>query len=157
MSASEHVTLRVDGREIQVPKGTGIVEAAARAGIEIPVFCDEPRLGPPVGACRMCLCEVEGMPKLQAACTLTAQDGLVLRTAQASEKAAEGQRAILEFILLNHPLDCPDCDKGGECPLQDLTFRFGPGATRMHFPKRTFDKPIPISPAIALDRERCIL
>ncbi|MDQ3866223.1 MAG: molybdopterin-dependent oxidoreductase, partial [Actinomycetota bacterium] len=97
------------------------------------------------------------MPKLQAACTMTAQDGLVLRTAQTSEKAAEGQRAILEFILLNHPLDCPDCDKGGECPLQDLTFRWGPGATRMHFPKRTFDKPIPISPTISLDRERCIL
>ncbi|MEX2464404.1 MAG: molybdopterin-dependent oxidoreductase, partial [Gaiellaceae bacterium] len=106
---------------------------------------------------RMCLCEVEGMPKLQAACTLTAQDGLVLRSAQTSAQAAEGQDAVLEFILLNHPLDCPDCDKGGECPLQDLTFRFGPGNTRMHFPKRTFDKPIPLSPLIALDRERCIL
>jgi NADH-quinone oxidoreductase subunit G len=105
----------------------------------------------------MCLCEVEGLPKLQAACTLTATDGLVLRTALTSEKASEGQHAILEFILLNHPLDCPDCDKGGECPLQDLTFRFGPGSTRMHFPKRTFDKPIPVSPLIALDRERCIL
>ena len=105
----------------------------------------------------MCLCEVGGHAKLQAACTLTAQDGLELRTAQTSEKAAEGQRAILEFILLNHPLDCPDCDKGGECPLQDLTFRLGPATTRMHFPKRTFDKPIPISPTITLDRERCIL
>jgi len=105
----------------------------------------------------MCLCEVEGLPKLQAACTLTATDGLVLKTALTSEKASEGQHAILEFILLNHPLDCPDCDKGGECPLQDLTFRFGPGSTRMHFPKRTFDKPIPVSPLIALDRERCIL
>ena len=97
------------------------------------------------------------MPKLQAACTMTAQDGLVLRTAQTSAQAAEGQDAVLEFILLNHPLDCPDCDKGGECPLQDLTFRWGPGNTRMHFPKRTFDKPIPISPLIGLDRERCIL
>ena len=134
-----------------------MVESALAAGVEIPVFCYEPRLGPPVGACRMCLCEVEGMPKLQAACTLTAQDGLPLRTAATSAKAAEGQQAILEFILLNHPLDCPDCDKGGECPLQDLTFRFGPGSTRMHFPKRTFDKPIPISPTISLDRERCIL
>jgi NADH-quinone oxidoreductase subunit G len=157
LSAPELVTVTVDGREIRIPKGTGMVETALAAGIEIPVFCYEPRLGPAVGACRMCLCEIEGMPKLQAACTLTAQDGLVLRTAQASEKAAEGQRAILEFILLNHPLDCPDCDKGGECPLQDLTFRFGPGNTRMHFPKRTFDKPIPISPVITLDRERCIL
>ena len=157
MSAPELVTVTVDGQELHVPKGQGMVETALSAGVEIPVFCYEPRLGPPVGACRMCLCEVEGLPKLQAACTLTAQDGLVLKTALTSRKAAEGQNAILEFILLNHPLDCPDCDKGGECPLQDLTFRFGPGSTRMQFPKRTFDKPIPISPLIALDRERCIL
>jgi NADH-quinone oxidoreductase subunit G len=153
----ELVTVTIDGHELQAQKGQGMVETAASIGIEIPVFCYEPRLGPPVGACRMCLCEVEGLPKLQAACTLTATDGLVLKTALTSEKASEGQEAILEFILLNHPLDCPDCDKGGECPLQDLTFRYGPGATRMHFPKRTFDKPIPISPLIALDRERCIL
>jgi NADH-quinone oxidoreductase subunit G len=157
MSAPELVRVTVDDREIEVSKGTGLVETAASAGIEIPVFCYEPRLGPPVGACRMCLCEVEGMPKLQAACTMTAQDGLVVKTAKTSDKAAEGQQAILEFILLNHPLDCPDCDKGGECPLQDLTFRFGPGKARMQFPKRTFDKPIPISPVITLDRERCIL
>jgi NADH-quinone oxidoreductase subunit G len=157
MSAPELVTVTVDGQQLQVPKGHGMVETALAAGVEIPVFCYEPRLGPPVGACRMCLCEVEGLPKLQAACTLTAQDGLVLKSALTSQKAAEGQDAILEFILLNHPLDCPDCDKGGECPLQDLTFRFGPGTTRMQFPKRTFDKPIPISPLIALDRERCIL
>jgi NADH-quinone oxidoreductase subunit G len=157
VSAAELVTVTVDGRQIQVPKGQGMIETALEAGIEIPVFCYEPRLGAPVGACRMCLCEVEGMPKLQAACTMTAQDGLVLSTAQTSSKAAEGQNAVLEFILLNHPLDCPDCDKGGECPLQDLTFRWGPGATRMRFPKRTFDKPIPVSPLIALDRERCIL
>ncbi|MGH3044889.1 MAG: 2Fe-2S iron-sulfur cluster-binding protein, partial [Gaiellaceae bacterium] len=157
MSTPELVTVTIDGREVQAPKGQGMVETAASAGIEIPVFCYEPRLGAPVGACRMCLCEVEGMPKLQAACTLTAQDGLALKTAQTSEQAAQGQDAVLEFILLNHPLDCPDCDKGGECPLQDLTFRYGPGKTRMQFPKRTFDKPIPISPLIALDRERCIL
>ncbi|MEO8290987.1 MAG: molybdopterin-dependent oxidoreductase [Gaiellaceae bacterium] len=157
MSSPELVTVTIDGRDIQVPKGHGMIEAALEAGIEIPVFCYEPRLGGPIGACRMCLCEVEGMPKLQAACTMTAQDGLALSTAQTSAKAAEGQNAVLEFILLNHPLDCPDCDKGGECPLQDLTFRWGPGATRMRFPKRTFDKPIPVSPLIALDRERCIL
>jgi NADH-quinone oxidoreductase subunit G len=157
VSSPELVSVTIDGREIQVPKGQGMIETALDAGIEIPVFCYEPRLGAPVGACRMCLCEVEGMPKLQAACTMTAQDGLVLSTAQTSAKAAEGQNAVLEFILLNHPLDCPDCDKGGECPLQDLTFRWGPGATRMRFPKRTFDKPIPVSPLIALDRERCIL
>src|SRR5213075_1666529 len=93
----------------------------------------------------------------QAGCTLTAQDGMVVKTARTSIQAAEGQNSTLEFILVNHPLDCPVCDKGGECPLQDLTFRYGPGNTRMTFPKRTFDKPIPISPLIALDRERCIL
>ena len=157
MSAAETAKVTIDGREVEVAKGLGLIEAAAAAGIEIPVFCYEPRLGPPVGACRMCLVEVEGMPKLQAGCTMTAQDGMVVRTAAASGKAAEGQNATLEFILVNHPLDCPVCDKGGECPLQDLTFRYGPGQTRMTFPKRTFDKPIPISPTIALDRERCIL
>ena len=152
------VTLTIDGATVQVPKGTGLVEAALAGGIEIPVFCYEPRLGPPVGACRMCLCEIEpGPSKPQAACTLTAQNGMVVKTARTSAKAAQAQDATLEFILVNHPLDCPVCDKGGECPLQDLTFRYGPGNTRMTFPKRTFDKPIPISPLIALDRERCIL
>jgi len=157
VSAPGLVAVSVDGREVQVPPGTGLVETALAAGVEIPVFCYEPRLGAAIGACRMCLCEIEGMPKLQAACTLTATDGMVVKTAQTSERAAEGQEATLEFILVNHPLDCPVCDKGGECPLQDLTFRWGPGNTRMTFPKRTFEKPIPISPAIALDRERCIL
>ena len=158
MSTPELVTLTIDGREVSVPKGTGLVEAALAAGIEIPVFCYEPRLGPPVGACRMCLCEVApGPPKPQAACTLTAAEGMTVKTAATSEMAAESQNATLEFILVNHPLDCPVCDKGGECPLQDLTFRYGPGSTRMNFDKRTFEKPIPISPTIALDRERCIL
>jgi len=155
---SDLVKVTIDGVGVEVPQGTGLVEAALAAGIEIPVFCYEPRLGAPIGACRMCLCMVEpGPPKPQAACTLTAQDGMVVRTALTSEMAADAQNATLEFILVNHPLDCPVCDKGGECPLQDLTFRYGPGNTRMTFPKRTFDKPIPISPLIALDRERCIL
>jgi NADH-quinone oxidoreductase subunit G len=157
VSTPELVTVTIDDREVAVPKGTGMVETAQTAGIEIPVFCYEPRLGPAVGACRMCLVEVEGMPKLQAGCTLTAQDGMVVKTAQTSARAAEGQNGTLEFLLVNHPLDCPVCDKGGECPLQDLTFRYGPGSTRMHFAKRTFDKPIPISPTIALDRDRCIM
>ena len=154
---SDLIKITVDDREVEVAKGTGLVETAAAAGIEIPVFCYEPRLGPPVGACRMCLVEVEGLPKLQAGCTLTAQEGMVVRTAATSKRAADGQQGTLEFILVNHPLDCPVCDKGGECPLQDLTFRYGPGSTRMTFPKMTFDKPIPVSPLIALDRERCIL
>jgi len=157
VSVPELVSVTVDDRTVEVPKGTGLVEAAQAAGIEIPVFCYEPRLGPPVGACRMCLVEIEGMPKLQAGCTLTVAPDMVIKTAATSEKAAEGQEATLEFILVNHPLDCPVCDKGGECPLQDLTFRYGPGNTRMSFAKLTVDKPIPVSPLIALDRERCIL
>jgi NADH-quinone oxidoreductase subunit G len=157
LSTPELVKVTIDEREVHVPKGMGIVETALAAGIEIPVFCYEPRLGAPYGACRMCLVEVEGMPKLQAGCTLTAQDGMVVRTARTSQQAKEGQHATLEFILVNHPLDCPVCDKGGECPLQDLTFRYGPGNTRMSFEKLTFEKPIPISPTISLDRERCIL
>ena len=157
MSTPELVRVIIDDKDVHVAKGTGLVETALSAGIEIPVFCYEPRLGDPIGACRMCLVEIEGMPKLQAGCTLTAQDGMVVRTARTSAKAAEGQNATLEFILVNHPLDCPVCDKGGECPLQDLTFRYGPGKTRMKFEKTTFEKPIPISPTIALDRERCIL
>ncbi|MFL5950938.1 MAG: molybdopterin-dependent oxidoreductase [Gaiellaceae bacterium] len=158
MSTPATVKLTIDGIAVEVAKGTGLVEAALAAGIEIPVFCYEPRLGAPVGACRMCLCEITpGPPKPQAACTLQAAEGMEVRTALTSRVAAEAQNATLEFILVNHPLDCPVCDKGGECPLQDLTFRYGPGNTRMTFPKRTFDKPIPISPLIALDRERCIL
>src|SRR6202795_1591314 len=158
MSAAATGSVPIDGVAVEVPKGTGLVEAALAAGIEIPVFCYEPRLGPAVGACRMCLCQIEpGPPKPQAACTLTAQEGMVVRTALTSQVAAEAQNATLEFILVNHPLDCPVCDKGGECPLQDLTFRYGPGNPRMTFPKRTFEKPIPVSPLIALARERCIL
>jgi NADH-quinone oxidoreductase subunit G len=158
VSPPDTVRLTIDGVAVEVPRGIGLVEAALAAGIEIPVFCYEPRLGAPVGACRMCLCEITpGPPKPQAACTLTAQEGMDVRTALTSRVAAEAQNATLEFILVNHPLDCPVCDKGGECPLQDLTFRYGPGNTRMTFPKRTIEKPIPVSPLIALDRERCIL
>ena len=151
MSTPELVTVTIDDRTVEVPKGTGLVETAAAAGIEIPVFCYEPRLGPAVGACRMCLVELEGMPKLQAGCTLTAQADMVVKTAATSDKAAEGQNATLEFILVNHPLDCPVCDKGGECPLQDLTFRYGPGSTRMTFPKRTLRE---ADPGLADDRAR---
>src|SRR4029079_6583321 len=129
------VTLAINGREITVPKGMSLVEAAAEAGVEVPVFCYEPRLGVAIGACRMCLVEIEGLPKLQTACTTPAADGMVVQSH--SDRAREGQDAVLEFLLLNHPLDCPVCDKGGECPLQDLTFRYGPGSTRMTLPKRT--------------------
>ncbi|MDX6591144.1 MAG: NADH-quinone oxidoreductase subunit [Gaiellales bacterium] len=152
---TDTVTLTIDGREVTVAKGLSLVEAAAEGGIEVPVFCYEPRIGPAIGACRMCLCEIDGMPKLQTACTTPAADGMVVMSR--SDRAREGQDAVLEFLLLNHPLDCPVCDKGGECPLQDLTFRYGPGNTRMTLPKRTNDKPVPVSPLIKLDRERCIL
>ena len=129
------VTLSINDREVTVPKGMSLVEAAAEAGIEVPVFCYEPRLGAAIGACRMCLVEIEGMPKLQTACTTPVADGMVVHSH--SDRAREGQDAVLEFLLINHPLDCPVCDKGGECPLQDLTFRYGPGSTRMTLPKRT--------------------
>ena len=148
------VTLTINDRQVTVPKGMSLVEAAAEAGIEIPVFCYEPRLGAAIGACRMCLVEIEGMPKLQTACTMTAQDGMVVKTARTSAKSAEGQNATLEFILVNHPLDCPVCDKGGACPLQDLTFRYGHGNTHMHLPTVTFAKPIPIPPTLPLPPAR---
>src|SRR5438445_11090183 len=106
MNTAELVSLTIDGEAVQVPKGTGLVEAALAAGIEIPVFCYEPRLGPPVGACRMCLCEITpGPPKPQAACTLQAANGMVVKTALTSQVAAEAQNATLEFILVNHPPD----------------------------------------------------
>ena len=155
--SAELVRVTIDERDVHVPKGTGIVETALAAGIEIPVFCYEPRLGAPVGACRMCLVEVEGDAEAPDRLHADSADGMVVKTARTSEKAAQGQNGTLEFILVNHPLDCPVCDKGGECPLQDLTFRYGPGNTRMSFEKQTFEKPIPISPTISLDRERCIL
>ncbi|HET8628418.1 MAG TPA: NADH-quinone oxidoreductase subunit NuoG [Thermomicrobiales bacterium] len=148
------VTLTINGQQVTVPKGTLLVEAAKAAGIDIPVFCYEPRMAP-VGACRMCLVQIERMPKLQTACTTPVADGMVVNTV--SEQARDAQRDVLAFLLSNHPLDCPVCDKGGECPLQDTTFNFGPGVSNFYEPKRQFVKPIPLSPLIALDRERCIM
>src|SRR5438128_681196 len=130
--------LTIDGRELEVPAGMGLVEAAASLDIEIPVFCYEPRVGPAVGACRMCLVEIEGMPKLQTACSTPVRDGMVVSTV--SDRARDAQEAVLEFLLINHPLDCPVCDKGGECPLQDHAFRWGPGASRFLELKRNSDK-----------------
>jgi NADH-quinone oxidoreductase subunit G len=139
---------------ITVPRGTTVYEAARSAGIDIPIFCYHDRM-PPLGACRMCMVRVEKMPKLQTSCTLVATDGMVVDTQGPEVKA--GQEAILEFLLINHPLDCPICDKGGECPLQDQTLRWGPGRSRFIEPKRDFAKPISLGPVLALDRERCIL
>ena len=148
------VTLQIDGRTVSVPKGTTVYQAARSAGIEIPIFCYHDRM-PPLGACRMCLVRVEKLPKLQTSCTLVATDGMVVDTTSAEVRT--GQEAILEFLLINHPLDCPICDKGGECPLQDQTFTFGPGRSRFIEPKRDFAKPVSLGPVLALDRERCIL
>jgi NADH-quinone oxidoreductase subunit G len=148
------VTLTINGREVQSPPGTMLVDAAAAAGIEIPIFCYEPRLGAPIGACRMCLVEVEGLRGLQTACSTPVMADMVVRTDSAP--AVEAQDGVLELLLANHPLDCPVCDKGGECPLQDRTFRFGPGRTRFAEPKRHFPKPLDLSPLVAIDRERCI-
>jgi NADH-quinone oxidoreductase subunit G len=149
------VTFSIDGREVQAPEGAMLVDGAKYGDVEIPVFCYEPKLGQPVGACRMCLVEIEGIPKLQTACSTPVKDGMVVHTQ--TERVKTAQNSVVEFLLVNHPLDCPVCDKGGECPLQDITFGWGRGISRMVEPKRHFKKPLELSPLIAIDRERCIL
>ena len=149
------IQLTIDGREVRAPEGMMLVDAAKQGDIEIPYFCYEPKLGNPVGACRMCLVEIEGIPKLQTSCSTAVKDGMVVHTQ--TERVHHAQNAIVEFLLVNHPLDCPVCDKGGECPLQDMTFGWGLGRSRFIEPKRHFEKPLALSPLIAIDRERCIL
>ena len=155
-----HVRLTIDGVTVDAPKGELVIRAAERIGTAIPRFCDHPLLEP-VGACRQCLVEVEmggrPMPKPQASCTQTVADGMVVRTQLSSPVAEKAQRSNLEFLLLNHPLDCPICDKGGECPLQNQTLANGAAESRMHEAKRVFTKPIAISTQVLLDRERCVL
>jgi len=151
---SDLVTLTINGREVQVPKGTLVVEAAKQVGIEIPVFCYHPKLKP-VGACRMCLVEIEKMPRLQTACTSPVAEGMVVTTT--SDQVIQAQTGVIELLLANHPLDCPICDKGGECPLQDNTFNFGVGVSRFTEDKRQAEKAFPLSDRILLDRERCIM
>jgi NADH-quinone oxidoreductase subunit G len=154
LSGDGQVEFELNGRRVSAPAGTMLADAAFAHGVEVPIFCYEPRLGPAIGACRMCLVEIEGMRGLQTACSTPVQPDMVVRTN--SPVAADGQDGVLEFLLENHPLDCPVCDKGGECPLQDRTFRFGPGRTRFVEAKRHFPKPLDLSSVIALDRERCI-
>jgi NADH-quinone oxidoreductase subunit G len=151
---SDSVKLTIDGREVQAPKGVLLIEAAKLVGIEIPIFCYEPRLKP-VGACRMCLVQVEKLPRLQTACTTPVGADMVVHTDTQDVKAA--QNGVLELLLANHPLDCPICDKGGECPLQDNTFGYGPGASRFTEEKRHKEKAFPLGEQIILDRERCIM
>jgi NADH-quinone oxidoreductase subunit G len=149
------VTVTIDGFEITVPKGTLVIRAAEQLGIQVPRFCDHPLLDP-VGACRQCLVHVEGQPKPPASCTTTCTDGMVVRTQLTSPVAEKAQRGVMEQLLVNHPLDCPMCDKGGECPLQNQAMSTGQGETRFYGVKRTFPKPIALSTQVLLDRERCI-
>src|SRR5205809_1946430 len=149
------INLTIDGHKLTVAAGTLIVEAAKTIGIEIPVFCYHHKLDP-VGACRLCLLDFSpGPPRPQTACTTPVSEGMVVRTQSAM--AVQARADILEFELANHPLDCPVCDKGGECPLQDFTFRHGYPTSRIDGPRLHFKKPIPLSDKIALDRERCVL
>ncbi|MFK4082546.1 NADH-quinone oxidoreductase subunit G [Kribbella sp. NPDC020789] len=156
------ITVTIDDIEVKVPKNTLLIRAAEQIGIQIPRFCDHPLLDP-VGACRQCLVEItdagngRGMPKPQASCTITVADGMVVRTQLSSPVADKAQHGQMEFLLINHPLDCPVCDKGGECPLQNQAMSNGRGETRFHEIKRTYPKPINISSEVLLDRERCIL
>ncbi|MGI8434574.1 MAG: NADH-quinone oxidoreductase subunit G [Nocardioidaceae bacterium] len=156
------VTLTIDDLEVTVPEGTLVIRAAEQIGVQIPRFCDHPLLDP-VGACRQCLVEVPDagngrpLPKPQASCTLTVAAGMVVRTQHSSPVADKAQQGNMEFLLINHPLDCPVCDKGGECPLQNQALTNGRGETRFTETKRTFTKPIKISAQILLDRERCVL
>ncbi|WP_409483793.1 NADH-quinone oxidoreductase subunit G [Arsenicicoccus dermatophilus] len=164
-SAADLVTLTIDGVEVRVPKGTLIIRAAEEIGIQIPRFCDHPLLDP-AGACRQCLVEVampgrDGkiapMPKPQAACTMTVAPGMEVKTQQTSPVAEKAQHGVMELLLINHPLDCPVCDKGGECPLQNQAMSNGRATTRFEDVKRTYAKPVNISSQVLLDRERCVL
>ena len=152
---ADGVTVTIDGFEITVPKGTLVIRAAEQLGIQIPRFCEHPLLSP-VGACRQCLVQIEGQPKPPASCTTVCSDGMVVRTQLTSEVAEKAQRGVMEQLLVNHPLDCPMCDKGGECPLQNQAMSSGQGETRFYGVKRTFPKPIALSAQVLLDRERCI-
>jgi NADH-quinone oxidoreductase subunit G len=156
----EMITVTIDGFEVTVPKGTLVIRAAEKLGIQIPRFCDHPLLDP-VGACRQCLVEIEingrKFPKPQASCTIPVEPGMIVNTQLTSPVADKAQQGIMELLLINHPLDCPVCDKGGECPLQNQAMSNGREESRFEGYKRTFEKPINISSQVLLDRERCIL
>ncbi len=150
------VSLTIDGVELSVPKGTLVIRAAEQLGIEIPRFCDHPLLDP-AGACRQCIVDVEGQRKPMASCTITCTDGMVVKTHLTSPAAEKAQKGVMELLLINHPLDCPVCDKGGECPLQNQAMSHGQSDSRFEGKKRTYEKPVPISTQVLLDRERCVL
>jgi NADH-quinone oxidoreductase subunit G len=155
----ETVTLTIDGRPITVEKGKTVLQAAIEAGISVPYYCYHPGLGVD-GSCRVCVVKIEKMPKLQTSCSTVCADGMVVTTRDAETVAARA--GVFEFLLVNHPLDCPVCDKGGECPLQDFSYTFGPAASRMDFPRRVFDGEgvkgdVDFGPTLMLNRQRCIL
>src|SRR5947207_2918694 len=150
----ETVTLTIDGTPITVEKGKTVLQAAIENGIAVPYYCYHPGIGID-GSCRVCIVKIEKMPKLQTSCSTVCGDGMVVSTR--SPDVVEARAGIFEFLLINHPLDCPVCDRGGECPLQDQTLAFGPGESRYVEAKRTYRKPIPLSPLVHLDRERCVL
>ena len=158
--AVELITVVIDGFEVSVPKGTLIIRAAEKLGIQIPRFCDHPLLDP-VGACRQCLVDVEingrAFPKPQASCTIPVEPNMIVKTQLTSPVADKAQKGVMELLLGNHPLDCPVCDKGGECPLQNQAMSNGRADARLDGYKRTFEKPISISSSVLLDRERCVL
>ena len=154
------ITVVIDGFEVTVPKGTLVIRAAEQLGIQIPRFCDHPLLDP-VGACRQCLVDIEingrAFPKPQASCTIPVEPGMIVKTQLTSTVAEKAQRGVMELLLVNHPLDCPVCDKGGECPLQNQAMSTGDASSRFEGVKRVFEKPINISSQVLLDRERCVL
>ena len=151
---TDQITLTIDGFEVTVPKGTLVIRAAEQLGIQVPRFCDHPLLSP-VGACRQCLVYIEingrAFPKPQASCTIPVENGMVVKTQLTSDVAQKAQEGVMEFLLVNHPLDCPVCDKGGECPLQNQAMSNGRGESRFEGKKRTFEKPIHISSQVLLD------
>jgi NADH-quinone oxidoreductase subunit G len=155
----ELVTLTIDGRQLSVPKGTTVLRAAIEAGIQVPYYCYHPGLGIDA-SCRVCLVKIEKMPKLQTSCSTPVAEGMVVHTQD--PEAVDGRKGVFEFLLINHPLDCPVCDKGGECPLQDFSYAFGNDESRMDFPRRTFDgegvkADVDFGPTLMLNRNRCIL
>ena len=159
-TAVEMITVVIDGFEVTVPKGTLVIRAAEKLGIQIPRFCDHPLLEP-AGACRQCLVDIEinglAFPKPQASCTIPVENNMIVKTQLTSPVAEKAQAGIMEFLLINHPLDCPVCDKGGECPLQNQAMSNGRPESRFEGVKRTFEKPVAISSQVLLDRERCVL
>jgi NADH-quinone oxidoreductase subunit G len=153
------VTLTIDGQSVTVPKGTTVLQAAINAGISVPYYCYHPGISID-GSCRVCVVKIEKMPKLQTSCSTTCTDGMVVSTRD--KDVVDARAGVFEFLLVNHPLDCPVCDKGGECPLQDFSYSFGPAASRMDFPRRTFDgegvkADVDFGPTLMLNRNRCIL